>query len=197
MILPTLGPIPNWDSNGLLPPIDEERPTLPPRSPYNVSLLDIVERFGSTRARRRLLMGLLDFRFELHGVGLVQGFQWIDGSFAENVEAMKGQDPDDIDLVTFFRVPGQYRNESGAQLLSPLLDRERIERDHKVDHYYVPLSGRPPEVIATESAYWYSVFAHRKVDYQWKGYLQIDLADNSDAEARAELERMECLGGLR
>ena len=185
MFPPTLDPIPDWDSNGLLPPIDEESPTSRSRAPYPASLLDIVERFGNTRARRRLLMGLLDFRSELHSAGLVQGFQWIDGSFTENVEDREDRDPCDIDLVTFFHPPNK------SHPLIHVLDRKRVKHDHKVDHYPVPLYGRRPQVIVEDIVYWYTVFAHRKEDFQWKGYMQVDLADSDDAHARYEVELLE------
>ena len=98
MALQNLNPIPDWDSSAVIPALDAEDPTSRGRSPYKASLLHVVRRFGVTRARRRLLRGLLDFRSELNGAGLVQGFQWLDGSFAENVELREGRDPGDIDL---------------------------------------------------------------------------------------------------
>ena len=36
-------------------------------------------------------------------IGIGSGFQWLDGSFLENVEMTEKRDPGDLDLVTFFR----------------------------------------------------------------------------------------------
>ena len=81
-MLSNISPIPDWDSSGVIPANIYGKPA----SPYGVSLSDMVARFGGTESRQRLLTGLLDFRAELHNAGLVRGFQWIDGSFMENVE---------------------------------------------------------------------------------------------------------------
>lgn len=59
--------------------------------------------------RRELLKGLLEFRSELHRIGLVDGIQWLDGSFIENVEEIEGRHPKDIDVVTFlFKFPDKF-----------------------------------------------------------------------------------------
>jgi hypothetical protein len=38
-------------------------------------------------------------------VGLDNGFQWIDGSFVEDVEKSRGRAPGDVDIVTFAHRP--------------------------------------------------------------------------------------------
>ena len=91
--------IPDWEYAGVLPANEPDDPTSEIRSPYTASLFDLVTRFGSTQPRRRLFRGLLNFRAELHGAGLIHGFQWVNGSFVENVEARDGRSPNDIDLV--------------------------------------------------------------------------------------------------
>ena len=187
--------IPKWDNSAVIPAIDFEKPTSADRSPYQASLLDLVRRFGHTTSRRRLLTELLDFRSELHTVGLVQGFQWLDGSFAENVEVRKDKDPSDIDLITFFYDPSDCRNDDDVQTLSRVLNHNRIKKCHKVDHYHVSLNELPLSEIVSHSAYWYSLFSHRRDDYIWKGFVQVDLADHQDAEARTELETMDRRGG--
>lgn len=40
--------IPAWNALGLLPPIDAEAPASSKRSPYPVSLLDVVRRFAQS-----------------------------------------------------------------------------------------------------------------------------------------------------
>ncbi len=107
-----LNTIPDWDFSGLLPARDISCPTSTARSPYSVSLCDLVVRFGDTEPRHQLLQGLLDYRAELHKAGLVCGFQWIGGSFTEEAEVTRGQPPKDIDLVTFIYMPEECSAES-------------------------------------------------------------------------------------
>ena len=46
------------------------------------------------------MAGFLDFRALLHSLGINTGFQWLDGSFMENVELLEQRAPKDIDVVT-------------------------------------------------------------------------------------------------
>jgi hypothetical protein len=89
--------IPAWTADGVLPPINASQPVSPERSPYVVSLTDYVLRFSDTPERRAVLDGYLRYRAALHAAGVVQGFQWIDGSFLEHVEVTEGRTPNDID----------------------------------------------------------------------------------------------------
>lgn len=75
--------IPKWTPQGVLPPIDPVDPISVERSPYSVSLKEFALHFGSTVKRREVLTGYLNFRKALHTGGLVDGFQWVDGSFLE------------------------------------------------------------------------------------------------------------------
>ena len=75
-------PIPDWDVRGLLP---VKHPVTLLESPYIISSEQLVAAMGTTPERRRLLRGWLDLRRELYGIGLVAGWQWVNGSFVENV----------------------------------------------------------------------------------------------------------------
>ena len=66
--------IPQWDRQGLLPPVDPVDPISPDRSPYQASLLDMVLRFATTPERCVVLRGFLAYRAALHRVGLVDGY---------------------------------------------------------------------------------------------------------------------------
>ena len=187
--------IPDWDSSAVIPAIDFSNPASPFRSPYEASTLSIVERFGQTSIRRRLLTGLLDYRVEMHNAGLVRGFQWLDGSFAENVEVNKGREPRDIDLVTFFCIPDGHTQQSLLNTFPNLFNKTKIKKQHGVDAFFVSLSQANPESIVRRSSYWHGLFSHRRDDFRWKGYVQIDLAANHDADARRELEALDNLGG--
>ena len=97
--------IPAWTAEGVLPLIHSLQPMAAARSPYVVSLTDYVLRFGDTAERNRVLNGFLRYRAALHNAGVVEGFQWLDGSFLEHIEMTEGRPPNDIDVVTFYRLP--------------------------------------------------------------------------------------------
>ena len=190
-MLPNTSPIPEWDISGVLPASDEGDPI----SPYIASLSDLVARFGDTDERRRLLMGLLDFRAELHNAGLVRGFQWIDGSFVENTEEIENRAPRDIDVVTFCYIPDTHTQESLFQGNPDTFDKQRVYDTHKVDAYIVFLNQVSSERLISRSIYWNSLFSHDRLDFR-KGYLQVDLASGQDTQARTELEILDDLGEL-
>ena len=181
--------IPGWTAQGVLPPIDAEAPTSSNRSPYRVSLVNFALHFGTTELRRTIVAGLLDFRGALHAIGLVDGFQWIDGSFLENIEAVEERDPHDIDLVTFFCSPDGENQESLLRASPRLFDRRATREDYQVDAYFVQLNTTVPEALVAQSTYWNSLWSHRR-NGQWKGYLRVDLAPGDDQAARANLDLM-------
>jgi len=182
--------IPEWTTKGLLPPINPVQPASAERSPYSVTLLDLVMRFACSTERRRILLGLLDFRAALHTVGLIQGFQWLDGSFLEHVEKLENRAPRDIDVVTFVNVPDDFTQTEEALAI---FDHNAIKTQFLVDSYLVELNLLPPENLVRQSAYWYSLWSHRRNE-DWKGYLQIDLNPTHDQEARRYLIREENVG---
>lgn len=81
------------------------------------TLLDVVMRFGTSGERRHVLQGWLAHRAALHHLGLVSGFQWIDGSFVEDVETLRGRAPNDVDVVSFVDAP------AALPLQDPALDQ--------------------------------------------------------------------------
>ena len=179
---------PSWDSTGIIPPNNPDAPTGTARSPYVVSLLELTARLGSTEPRYFLLRGLLDFRAELHSAGLTQGFQWIDGSFVENVKETADRPPNDIDVVTFFHIPNGHTQESLFQGFPDLFITGQAKALYGIDAYYVPLDQASMEIIIERTAYWHSLWSHTR-DGLWKGYLQVDLYHADDEVARADLEQ--------
>lgn len=176
-------PIPAWNDARVLPPVNSKNPVGTERSPYEVSLVSFVERFATSGQRCRILRGFLGFRKVLHASGVSSGFQWVGGSFVEDVEGREGRIPRDIDVVTFL---------DGASCSPPrfpswLFDHDRVKSQLLVDCYWV-------EPAASEtcrrriSTYWHSVWSHRR-DLQWKGYLQIGLQPADDEAAEAVLDR--------
>ncbi|SMF95013.1 hypothetical protein SAMN02949497_2353 [Methylomagnum ishizawai] len=183
--------IPTWNSRGVIPPINELNPVSVDRSPYPISLNEFVSRFSHTPQRLEILDGFLNYRAELHKLGLTIGFQWLDGSFLEDVELLESRAPEDIDVVTFYQLPP---NVSQTDLLNkaPLLfpatksARKAFKAIYHTDAYMVCLDTTLQERLVASSAYWYSMWSHRR-NQLWKGYLQIDLAPVEDVAAKAIL----------
>jgi hypothetical protein len=185
--------IPHWNAQGVIPPVDVASPTSANRSPYVVTLNDLVMRFGMSVERCRILDGLLRYRAALHGLGVTQGFQWLDGSFLEHIEALDARPPNDIDVVTFYHLPAGKTQASLARSAPPMFDSQTSKHDFCVDAYFVCLGGRS-EKLVEHSAYWYSVWSHRR-NQVWRGYVQINLSPSEDATAMSLLGTLQNAGG--
>lgn len=175
--------IPAWTPRGFLPPVDSVQATSAERSPYHVKLLDVIMRFATSPERCKILKGFLDYRGALHGMGLSQGFQWLDGSFAEHVELLELRAPKDIDVVSFVHIPLNF-SPSAAHL--DVLDHDHAKATFLVDSYFVEINLLPPDNLVKQSTYWYSMWSHRR-NQDWKGYLQLDLSPAEDAATNAWL----------
>ncbi|KPN91484.1 DUF6932 family protein [Pseudomonas nunensis] len=182
--------IPEWNPQGLIPPINEHNPAGMDRSPYQVDLVAFVERFAINLDRCAILEGYLSHRSELHRMGMIEGFQWLDGSFTENIELSDQRSPRDIDVVTF-----TFEGDEFYDCLQPdqlrLLgatweDQSFIKNQFKVDFYVQSLSDAPERLVEITS-YWYSMWSHRRTK-QWKGFLRVDLAPRQDQAAIAMLK---------
>lgn len=185
MIIP--GSLPVWNSVGLLPPVRPEMPgNSPERSPYRVDLDVFVDRFATTPERMQILDGLLRFRGKLHALSIVSGFQWLDGSFLENVESLENRSPRDMDVVTFLHLPAGEDQRSLAQKAGNLFDPKYLKTTYAIDGYFSVL-GQPVDARQVKNiSYWYSMWSHRR-DGLWKGFVQIDLDPSQDADARGVL----------
>ena len=174
--------IPNWNAQGVIPPIDVNDPASLARSPYQVALTDLILRFATSPERKKILDGLLRFRAALHSVGLTTGFQWIDGSFLEYVELIALRPPNDIDVVTFFSLPGSVTDEAALVAKEPtLFDQIQVKATYSVHSYFVGLDGDRISLVRM-TAYWYSMWSHRRNE-AWKGFLEISLDPRDDADA--------------
>ena len=189
--------IPNWNAQGVIPPINDLQPTTVDRSPYTVSLTDVILRFGLSPERRTVLDGFLRYRAALHAAGLVQGFQWLDGSFLEHVELLESRPPKDIDVVTFYKLP-VGKTQQDLQTKTPdifpisRVSQKALKANYQVDAYIVHL-GMVSERLVERGTYWYSMWSHRR-NTIWKGYVQVDLAPFEDTAALAALANLGNLG---
>jgi hypothetical protein len=176
----------------LIPPFDSILNVLPPHvgdprkrsdlSPYPCTVVEFCQRFATSSARKKILDGLLNLRAELLILG-IQGFQWLDGSFLENIEQQEGRDPEDIDVVTFVEKP-LTPQELHTTLILPRQDLwipDLTKFSYLVDHYLVSL-GTAPLLLVDNSTYWYALFSHRR-DKIWKGMVKVELGSKSDDDA--------------
>ncbi|WP_336187196.1 DUF6932 family protein [Pseudomonas aeruginosa] len=173
--------IPLWNHQGIIPPIDESNPTSPIRAPYQTDVVQIVERYATTFERCDVLEGFLSHRAQIHRMGIASGFQWLDGSFMENVELLEGRHPNDMDVVMFADIPKAVEQALQPQDIQMLVDNPWIKENYKVDFYLLPLS-ESPETLIEMAAYWYSMWSHRR-SMQWKGFLSVRLESGLDQNA--------------
>lgn len=190
--------IPSWNANGVIPPVSSTAPTSAERSPYSVSLNDLILRYATSPKRVQILSGFLRYRRRLHEAGLRMGFQWLNGSFHENVEVNEARDPNDIDVVTFYKLPIGFNQQQAALQFADIFPKSETEqialkRTYFVDAYIVSL-GLPGPLLVQQSAYWYSMWSHRR-DATWKGFLQIDLDPAEDSLAAIQLRAPAVSGG--
>ncbi|MFH1113078.1 MAG: hypothetical protein V1792_04085 [Pseudomonadota bacterium] len=187
--------IPDWNIAGVLPPIrpgEDGHGT--DRSPYAVSLRRVVERFATSSQRIDILQGLLSYRSELHNAGISNGFQWLDGSFAEQTELLESRHPNDIDVVTFFCLPPGMDERTLAQNHADLFRPDQTKSRFRVDAYPCVLGQPTQSRHVKQIAYWYSMWSHRR-NGVWKGFVQVDLALGEDGEAAKALDFIRQEGG--
>lgn len=184
-------PIPTLENNGLLPPYVGDPTLSQNHSPYKTTTLEIAQRFCATPARRELFRGLLGYRAELAALGIVNGFQWINGSFTADIEAMEGRDPRDIDILTFYHRPIAARDDiawtmlvrANTQTFDP---RELKQRFHCHVVHAVDLGG-PGERTVIVTSFFNSLFSHQRLTKRWKGMLRVELNPALDAAAAAHI----------
>ena len=171
--------IPDWDSDGLLPVI---HPHTLDQSPYKVSSEQLVIAMGTTEKRIQLLRGWLNLRNELYVIGLVNGWQWVNGSFAQNVEKSENRDPNDVDVVTFVHFPDGIDINAFFLQHERLLDSLYTKREFGVDAYYFDLSRSPHSWFMDRTRYWHNWWSHTRKNEE-KGYFQVLLSAEDDKKA--------------
>ncbi|WP_370323482.1 DUF6932 family protein [Salipiger bermudensis] len=187
---------PIWNHTGTIPSIRPGKSGHDPdRSPYKTTLNDVFDYFCSSAERLAICRGLLEYRARLHAIGLRQGFQWINGSFAEDVETNEARSPGDVDVVTFFEVAPNYDMHKVASLEPDLFDIKSVKAQYHVDGYFFQL-GFPQRANEIERvSYWYSMWSHRR-DGLWKGFVQVDLDPGGDSDALDRINAIAAQMGL-
>jgi len=176
--------IPTHNQSGVLPPFLGSSPSvINLMAPYKVTLLEVAQRFASSSARRAIIQGLVSYRAELLKEGIVSGFQWIDGSFVEDIERNAGRPPTDVDIITFAKRPLAYLDK---QRWDDFVNRRQdifwppeSKRNYRCDAYYVDMSLQP-ETLVDYTKYWFGLFSHQRDTFLWKGMLEVPLCDDQD-----------------
>ncbi len=181
-------PIPDFNHNLVIPPHLGDPVDCGQLSPYPCTTVDLCERLGTTPERRAILGKYLDFRDRLRGEGLTNGFQWLDGSFLENIEVLENRSPKDLDVVTvYWGYDRAFQANFAArfrEFSSPRLARAAFGLDH-----YNFDAGHNPQVTLEQTRYWILLFSHNRQGV-WKGMLRIEIKTPAeDAAARRELAR--------
>lgn len=188
--------IPEWNIANVLPPI---RPGAQghssDRSPYKVTLTQVVERFALSVERMKVLQGLLAYRHELHQIGIEAGFQWLDGSFMENIETLESRHPNDVDVVSFFHLPEGVDQSKLAMDHAHLFTPDQTKSQFYVDAYACILGQPTTGYHVRTISYWYSMWSHRR-DSLWKGFVQVSLSSEEDEEAEKLLKLIQEEEGL-
>lgn len=179
--------IPSLTVSGILPPFlpSSDVTSKAGMAPYKTSITELADKFDYNPERKLILKGLLDYRECLRNQGIINGFQWIDGSYVEDCENIRARSPNDVDIVTFAQRPTSITDDIKWQDFvknkwATLFDRDSVKAQYKCDAYYVDLN-LPPINIVSNSRYWFGLFSHQRVTYLWKGLLEIPLqSDDAD-----------------
>lgn len=179
-------PIPAFDHNNVLPPHLGNPTDRLHLSPYACDILELCKHYGNSAHRIAILKGFLAFRLELNRFNVVDGFQWIDGSFTENIEVSESRPPKDIDVVTFYgRIDVNTILTSFPEFSDPVLSKSK----YLVDHYPVDYMYRP-DVTVEQTRYWLQLFSHNRLGI-WKGILRLSL--NTPVEDMNALDYLNAL----
>ena len=185
-------PIPPFDMRGLMPAFLGSDETTVDRSPYWTTMSELATVLGTTPHRRQLLRNLIGYRALIATDAYQAGFQFIDGSFVENIEATASRSPGDIDVFSILHAPAKYHGphpswgSSGVHFwFNEIVDRAKNKHRFSLDTYAVLFEELNPIQFIQYVIYWYSLFSHQKVTLAWKGFaaLQLDPADDQAALA--------------
>lgn len=109
------------------------------------------------------------------------GFQWLDGSFIEDIESLELRPPQDIDVVTFFDADLKPLVEGTF----PLTPRE-AKAKYLVDHYLIDLNARGENVVEYTRTFCL-LFSHNRNNV-WKGMVRVELGPSEMDE-----DALQCL----
>lgn len=149
-------------------------------------------RFGTSPARAILLKGLISYRAALRAVGIVSGYQWLNGSFCEDIETIETRPPNDIDVVTTFIRPVGHQTDADWVTFfaanNNLFDEDHVKGAWGCHPFFID-AHLPLGMTIRQVTYWFGLFTHQRVTFQWKGMVQVDL-NSDDAAAIAHIDSL-------
>jgi hypothetical protein len=155
-------------------------------APYEASMSEVARQFCTSAERVRLFKGLLQLRAELVDLGML-GLQWIDGSFCEDVEKLRGRAPGDIDVVTLLVRPKDARDDTTWRALwqanQRVFDSKQAKTIFGCEAFYIDATY-PAILVADQVTYWFGLFTHQRVSNLWKGVVEVPLASDDIAAAK-------------
>ena len=182
--------IPDFTISGVLPPFIGASPTHPAgMSPYPTTLTRIATKMCGSSERKDIFRGLIAYRQQLANLGMSDGFQWLSGSFMEDIENLETRPPNDIDVVTFFHRPMVATDDVAWKAFVTMnaqqWDRGLVKSMFKCDVFFVDLNTVPSNIVNL-TRYWFGLFSHRRGGL-WKGLLQIPLNVTMDDSHASEM----------
>lgn len=183
--------IPNFDHNGVIPPhLGNPAAGLHQMSPYPTTSLEFCQKFATSPERIDILKCFLQFRSEMRKNG-ISGFQWLDGSFLEDIEkSSRNRPPKDLDLLTFYNPLTTAQDTIIMTNFIEFVDRNSCKVKFKLDHMLINIAQHPVAIIEF-TRYYLQLFTHNR-DQVWKGMLKIDvgLFTNEDLDAEIYLNSL-------
>lgn len=182
-------PIPIFNHNFVLPPHMGD-PTNPSGiSPYVCTIMELCQRFSTSNARIEILKNYINFRECIHNLGVISGFQWLDGSFVQDIEGSNKRSPKDLDVVTFFRGLDDLAQARIIHSFPEFFDSNISMANFKLDHYPFDYTLNPDYTVYY-TKYWAQLFSHTRSG-TWKGILRVEL--NTQVEDRDALNFLNTL----
>lgn len=174
-----------WNIHGVVPPIAPDQPgNSVNRSPYKIGICNFIENYATSLERINILEGFLDFRDHMYNIGLSSGFQWVNGSFTENIEALDQRPPNDIDVVNFVNMMKTIPDyPDWVSQNEEFFNAANTKENYKVDAYFVDLDLGFNFNTAQACSYWYSMWSHQRDTDIWKGFFCIPLSESEDLNA--------------
>lgn len=184
-------PLPAFDIRGMLPPFTGTDPTVfANRSPYSCTMSELCASFGATGIRKTLLRNLIAYRALIASDGYLNGLQFVDGSFVEDIETTESRDPRDIDVFSILVPPAKYQADPAAWAAtglpfwaSEIVDHAKNKARFSLDCYAMIPDFRNLGTLMQQSFYWYGLFSHKRLTQAWKGFVAVplDVADDQVA----------------
>ena len=173
-----MSPIPNFDHNNVLPPHLGNPTDRSHLSPFPCTILELCHRFATSLQRVEILKGFITFRQQMNKSGIIYGFQWLNGSFLENIEVSEGRQPNDLDVVTFYGRLSPIDQAKIRTTFPEFANPTLAKIAYHLDHYAVDYNFHP-DVTVEMTRYWIQLFTHNRKSV-WKGILRLPLNTQID-----------------